>query len=93
MFHRLVQHSDHLLEVVADFKANFSFRITTVVQSMENQLNSDTFVLITSRDVRITIFHAHKDVHYSVDVLNLRHLHNVDDIGLPCRNLQHLTLT
>ena len=33
-----------------------------------------------------------RNVHCSVDVLNLWHHHSVDDIGLPCRNLQHLTL-
>ena len=41
----------------------------------------------------ITIFHAQPECPLLCRCTDLWHLHSVDNIGLPCRNLQHLTLT
>ena len=45
------------------------------------------------RKIEITIFHAQTECSLLCPCADLWHPHNVDDIGLPCRNLQHLTLT
>ena len=37
--------------------------------------------------IEVAIFHAQLDVHFSADVLNLLHLHNVDDIKRQLINL------
>ena len=60
----------------SDFNINFSL-------NPWYQLNSDVTGFGKHKPLRrmqVTIFHASQDVQYSVDILNLRHLHNVDDI-------------
>ena len=58
-----------------DFNVNFSFRITVADQSIESAQFITGFwnahrPLVK---IRITILHTFRDVHYSVNVLNLRH--------------------
>ena len=74
-----------------DFNVNVPFRITVADQSIESAQFITSFWNAHKPLVimRITVFHAFRDVHSSVNVLICGTLQVVP----PCRNLQHLTLT
>ena len=72
---RMFHHRFWSSTTFIDFNVNFSFRITVADQSIESAQfitgfwNAHKPLVI----IRITIFHAFRDVHYFVNVLNLRH--------------------
>ena len=71
----MIHHRFWSSTIFIDFNVNFSFRITVADQSIESAQfitgfwNAHRPLVI----IRITVFHAFRDVHYSVNVLNLRH--------------------